>query len=303
LPRRGLFARADEILITLGTQEGLYLLAQLAVRRGDKVGVENPGYADTRHIFRTSRGTVHELPIDREGLVIGKELFGMNLVVVTPGCQCPTTVAMSAERRTRLLDWASREDAIIVEDDYEGEMALENGATALKSADRHGRVVYLGTFSKVLAPGMRLGYMVGPAPLIAEARALRRLIHRSPPLNNQRLAAIFMQEGYYQGLVRQLRVELYNRYNIAAAALRSAMPNVDCSGQPGSSIWLRYPPGVQEERLMTEAAARGVLVENGSLFFSTPPKTAHLRLGLSVIAGHRIATGVEALAAASVAAR
>lgn len=298
LPRRGVFADPDQILVTLGAQEGLYLLSRLLVRAGDVIGVENPGYTDARHIFAATPGTIRELPIDNDGAIIDPYLEGATLAIVTPSRQCPTGVTLSAARRSALLAWAARVDGLIIEDDFEGEMALSGEMRALKSADSDGRVVYLGTFSKTLAPGVRLGYMVGPAPLIAEARALRRLIHRSVPLNNQRLTALFILEGHYQGLVQQLRHEMLTRYEAADAALHRHLPQLGRSGGPGSSIWLSCPPGTDEARLGQDAAARGVLFESGDPFFSTPTERAHLRLGLSTISSDRIEDGVKLLAEA-----
>ncbi|WP_200808829.1 PLP-dependent aminotransferase family protein [Brevundimonas sp. SH203] len=298
LPRRGVLARPDEILITLGAQEGLYLLSRLLVRSGDVVGVENPGYTDARHIFSLGACEVRDLPLDHEGVVVGAALDGVNVAVVTPGRQCPTGVSMGLDRRRALLDWATRQDALLIEDDYEGELAVDAAAPPLKSGDDGGRVIYLGTFSKVLAPGVRLGYMVGPSELIAEARALRRLIHRTPPLNNQRLAAIFMVEGHYNGLVRRLRSETDRRWTTARDALVRDLPEVEITGGKGSSLWLTFPAGLEEEPLVREAAARGVLLESGRPFFSEPPERLHMRMGLSTIDASRIDAGVGRLAEA-----
>lgn len=297
LPRRGILARPNEVLITLGSQEGLYLLSRLLVRPGDGVGIENPGYADARHIFSLSAGQVRDLPVDADGVRTGPAFDGLSLAVVTPSRHCPTGAPLSAERRAWLLDWAARADALLIEDDYEGEMVADSALTALKASDAAGRVIYLGTFSKIIAPGMRLGYMVAPAPLIAEARALRRLMHRSPPLNNQRLTALFMVEGYYQGLVRQLRSELRRRHDLASAHLARRLPGLQTAGAAGgSSVWLRCPPGVRGPALAEGARARGVLFEDGDPFFSAPPRDKHIRLGLSAIAAERIGPGVDALA-------
>jgi GntR family transcriptional regulator / MocR family aminotransferase len=297
LPRRGILARPNEVLITLGAQQGLYLLSRLLVRPGDVVGIETPGYTDARHIFGLSAGQVRDLPVDGEGVRTGAAFDGVSLAVVTPSCHCPTGVPLSAERRAWLLDWASRADGLLIEDDYEGEMVADNSLTAMKGGDDAGRVIYLGTFSKVIAPGMRLGYMVGPAPLIAEARALRRLMHRSPPLNNQRLTAIFMVEGYYQGLVRQLRGEIQRRRDLALDGLARRLPGLETvEGAGGSAIWVRCPPQVRAEALGVGARLRGVLYEDGEPFFSDPPADKRLRLGLSAIAAERIDPGLEALA-------
>jgi GntR family transcriptional regulator/MocR family aminotransferase len=297
LPRRGILARPNEVLVTLGAQEGLYLLSRLLVSNGDVVGLENPGYTDARHIFRLSAATTRDLPVDDHGVVVGAAFDGLSLAVITPSCQCPTGAILSQDRRQWLLDWANRNDALLIEDDYEGEMVCDDVVTAVKSRDRSGRVIYLGTFSKVMAPGVRLGYMVGPAPLIREARALRRLMHRSAPLNNQRLAATFMVEGHYQGLVRHLRAEIAARREEAVRRLADSAPALELAGVGrGSALWVRLPPGVSEARLDAAAKARGVLFESGDSFFSSSPDRVHVRLGLSTIARERIGPGIQLLA-------
>ena len=299
LPRRGILARPNEVLITLGSQEGLYLLSRLLVRQGDMVGVENPGYTDARHIFRLSDGEIRDLPVDEKGVLTGEAFDGLSMAVLTPGCHCPTGAVLASDRRAWLLDWASRTNGLLIEDDYEGEMVSDDSITALKSGDQAGRVIYLGTFSKVIAPGVRLGYMVGSAPLIAEARAIRRLMHRSAPLNNQRLTATFMVEGYYQGLVRQLRSEISARREEASSHLSRHLPALEPAGAGrGSAIWVRTPEGVLEANFDAAARGRGVLFESGDPFFSSPPARTYLRLGLSTIARERIAPGLEELARA-----
>ncbi|GGB58624.1 GntR family transcriptional regulator [Tistrella bauzanensis] len=301
LPARGIYARADEILITLGSQHGLYLLSRLLVRPADVVGIEDPGYPDARNIFALAEGSVRLLPVDDGGIdPDGTALDGVTLAVVTPSYHCPTMVTMPQPSQRALLARAIRDDMLLIEDDYEGETRFEADARSLKSMDRTGRVIYLGSLSKVLAPGVRLGFMVGAAPLIAEARALRRLMHRTAPLNNQRTAAIFLAEGHYQGLVRTLRVSMKQRWDVATRAVDLHIPDVvRPPSTGGSSIWLRLPDGLAETGLGDAARRRGVLFESGQAFFAAPPPGHdHIRLGLSSIGPDRIGEGVQRLAAA-----
>lgn len=297
LPRHGIYARPEEVLITLGSQQGLYLLSQILVRDGDVAGVEDPGYTDARNIFALSRGTVRPLPVDDGGLVVGPHLDGASTVVVTPAYQCPTMVTMPKDRRAALLDWARAADAVLIEDDYEGESRFEPEEFSLKSMDRDGRVIYLGTLSKMLAPGVRLGFMVGPAPVIREARALRRLMHRCAPLNNQRTAAIFLAEGHCLGLLRTLGQALKDRWEIAIAETARRLPDFRRSpSRGGSSIWLTCPPDIAPAELLARAKPRGVLFEPGEPFFAASPAAGHIRLGLSSIATDRVAAGIGILA-------
>ena len=171
LTRRGILAKPDEVLVTLGSQNSLYLLASLLVRPGTVVAMEDPGYADIRNMFSLLSAEVRTVPLDTEGLLVD-QLGPAQLAFVTPSHQFPTNVTMSLDRRRALLDWASSSDALVIEDDYEFEMSfLKAVAPALKSLDRGGRVIYAGSFSKSVFPGLRLGYLVGPPGFIAEGAA------------------------------------------------------------------------------------------------------------------------------------
>ena len=228
LPQRGIYARRDEVMITLGSQHGIFLLTQLLLRAGDAVGVEDPGYPDALNIFNAHRTGIYRLAVDDQGLCLDGPaeaiLRKLALLFVTPAHHCPTMVSMSDARREKLLTLADRDNFLIVEDDYEGEIRSEQTPPALKSIDRSGRVLYVGTMSKVLAPGVRIGYIVGGAELIAEARAMRRLMHRSAPLNNQRTAALLLANGHYDSTVRLVRQTLSYRWRAAAGRWTGICP-------------------------------------------------------------------------------
>lgn len=297
LPRRGILAREDEILTTLGSQEGFYLIAQLLFGPATSVGVEDPGYPDARNIAELHAGTVRHIPVDEEGLVPGEHLETLNALILSPGHHCPTMAPLSARRRRAVLDWAGRSGAVLIEDDYEGDLG-ESGP-ALYAEDPSGSVLHLGSFSKVLAPGVRLGFLVGPASFIAEARALRRLMHRNTPLNVQRTAALFLAEGHYDGLIARLREAQRERHAALRAAVRRHLPGFGMSeGAAGSALWLRCPPGIQADELGAAAAQEGVLIEPGGIFFADPAHAPEcIRLGISSIAVERIEPGVRRLAA------
>lgn len=304
LPRRGVYARPDEILITLGSQEGHALLSRLLGGPGRRAGVEDPGYPDARFVFCCDGAELVALPVDAEGANLDPaaraDAGRLDLAILTPGAHCPSMVAMSPARRAAALALGARDDMILIEDDYEGETAPE-GAPALKAADAQGRVAHLGTLSKVLAPGVRLGYMVAPAPLIAEARWLRRLLHRSAPLNNQRLAAIFLAEGHYLALARRLREAHARRWARAAELLPRLLPEFRPPEpfRPGAAIWLECPPEIDGRALARRAAARSVLIESGDPFVAPSEAGRWVRLGLSCIDETAIAPGLRALAEAA----
>ncbi|WP_386074852.1 aminotransferase-like domain-containing protein [Tropicimonas aquimaris] len=295
LPECGIYARPEEILITLGAQEGFYLLAQLLAGPGRRVGCEMPGYPDSRFIFELTGAESVPLPVDERGARISPG-SNLDLAILTPGAQCPTMTVMPGGRRDEILARAAQDDFLIVEDDHEGLVSF-SGEPSLKSRDRDGRVIYLGTLSKVLAPGVRLGFMIAPEPLVTEARWLRRLVHRSVPLNNQRTAAIFLAEGHFLALIRKLRAAHADRWYRVIEHLPELLPGFrtpdPCNG--GASVWLECPEGVDARVLNRVALEAGVLFESGDPF--VPPEQAgrYLRLGLSLIQTEAIVPGMRKL--------
>lgn len=301
LARRGVFASADEILVTVGAQHALFLLATLLVGPATTVGVEDPGYPDARNIMAARTPSVVALPLDASGLALSPGLDACEYVVLTPSHQCPTNVTMPLPRREALLAWAQARDRVLIEDDYEAEIGLEGRAQpALKSLDRSGRVIYVGSLSKTLAPGIRMGYIVAHRDFIREARAMRRLMLRHPAANNQRSAGLFLAMGYHDAHLRRLRNAYAERGAAIATALAQHLPDVDVSTAAGaSSCWLRFPDDVDTRALAAAAERVGVLIEPGDVFFAgdrSPRQYA--RLGFASIPTHRIAPGVAALAAA-----
>jgi len=302
LARRGVFATPDEILLTVGAQHALFLLATLLVHAGTRVGVEDPGYPDARNIFTARTRNVVPLPLDAQGLALSGVLDDCDYVYVTPSHQCPTNVTMPLARREALLDWAQVKDRVLIEDDYEVELGLEGRAQpALKSLDRTGRVIYVSSLSKTLAPGIRVGFIVASAEVVREARALRRLMLRHPAANNERSTALFLAMGYHDALLRRLRQAYAERSALMAESLRRHLPGVVFATVPGaSSFWLRFDPRVDTRALAAIAARRGVLIEPGDVFFAQDVEASrhHARLGFASIAPERIEPGVAELAEA-----
>lgn len=301
LARRGVWATPEEILVTVGAQQALYLLATLLADATTTVGVEDPGYPDARNIFASRSATVVPLPVDADGLALSPSLDACDCVYLTPSYQCPTNVTMPRARRQALLEWADARDRVLIEDDYEIEMDTEGRAQpALKSLDSAGRVVYVGSLSKTLAPGIRMGFIVGSRELIDEARALRRLMLRHPAANNERSVALFLAMGYHDALLRRMRQSCSERARVVSAALGASLPEVTYRAIGGaSSCWLRFPDAVDTRALAMAAQRRGVLIEPGDVFFAgdAPPRN-YARLGFASIATERIVPGIRELAAA-----
>jgi len=301
LPRRGIYADSDQILITLGAQNALYLLASLLMTPETSVAMEEPGYTDARNIFGLKTRRTSLIPVDERGLPVDERLNDADYVFVTPSHQFPTTVTMPMERRQALLNQATENDFVIIEDDYEAETNYVSDPTpALKTLDTEDRVIYIGSLSKTLFPGLRLGYLVASRELIAEARYLRRLMLRHAPNNNQRTAALFLSLGYHDTLIHRLHRAYEERWREMGNALQSLMP--DSTRQPtfgGTSFWVRGPDNLDSDDLAVAARSHDVMIEPGTIHFGGSPRPRHFfRLGFSSIATKQIEPGIRNLAAA-----
>jgi GntR family transcriptional regulator/MocR family aminotransferase len=295
LPRRGIAAREDEVLLTLGAQNALWITVATLLGPGRRAVVENPGYSGLRGILEPSGTEVHSVDVDADGLPPDAVPKGVDVVFTTASHQCPTNATMPLERRLALLEAAAREDFVIVEDDYEFEMSfLKPVSPALKSLDSEGRVIYAGSFSKSVFPGMRLGYLVGPASFIREARALRLMLLRHPPGHIQRTVAYFLSLGHYDALINRMRNAYRRRRQVMEEAIReNGLTVAGQGGFGGSSFWMRAPAGVDTEVLAERLRGEGVLIEPGRAFFdpAQAPRNFY-RLGYSSISPAKIPEGI-----------
>ncbi|MBE9398203.1 PLP-dependent aminotransferase family protein [Pontibacterium sp. N1Y112] len=299
LPRRGVWASSDQILVTVGAQQALYILAQLLLDKQSTIGLENPGYVDIRNIAKLNPSQVRPIPVDKDGMLVDDRLKGCDLVFTTPSHQCPTTVTMPIERRYELLKRADEDDFVIIEDDYESETNFKsNPIPALKSLDKNDRVLYIGSLSKTLAPGLRVGYLVGPAEFIREARALRRLMVRHPAANNQRSVALFLERGYHDSLIMNIMRNYQTRWRAMDEALTRHLP--ESHDQPtfgGSCYWVKGPEGLDTDELQKRAKEESILIEPGAIhFLQEPAPKNYFRLGYSSISTDRIEPGIKKLA-------
>jgi len=310
LPRRGVWAAADEILITVGAQQALYLIGQLLGGGGRRIVVEEPCYPDVRAIFAMTGATLSSVAVDADGVDVHQvTALRPDVAVVTPSHHCPSGVRMSDERRRALLSQAADQDFLIVEDDYEpqlGGTAAHPGATpALKSLDMNGRVLYVGSLSKTLAPGLRLGYIVAPREAIAALRRLRRLMLRHVASNNERALALFLSQGHFESLQRRLGHAYQARLKILREALARDLPDwrVESPEGSGSALWIRLPEGLSATKLVAVARDADIVIEPGAGFFGLTPPGEFIRMGISAIPTHLIGEGVAALALVAEASR
>ena len=301
LPRRGIDARPDEVLLTLGAQNGLWLAAQVLLGPGRVAAIENPCYPGLRSILGLMDARVVAVDVDAAGLPPEALPAGVDVVFTTASHHCPTNATMPLDRRMAFLQAAAARNFVIVEDDYEFEMSfLAAVSPALKSLDPDGRVIYVGSFSKSLFPGLRLGYLVGPAAFIREARALRATVLRHPPGHIQRTVAYFLAMGHYDALINRLKSAYKRRRVIMDEAIRDTGLTVAGQGVfGGSSFWMQAPEHVDTAELALRLRAQGVLVEPGRVFYAPEagPRNFY-RLAYSSIANSHIAEGVRRVAVA-----
>ncbi len=301
LPRRGINARPDEVLLTMGAQNGLWLAAQVLLGAGRVAALENPCYPGLRAILGQTACQALLVDVDDAGLPPEAVPLGVHVVFTTASHHCPTNATMPVERRTALLERAAAEDFLIVEDDYEFEMSfLKAASPSLKSLDRDGRVIYAGSFSKSLFPGLRLGYLVAPAPFVREARALRATVLRHPPGHIQRTAAYFLSLGHYDAQINRMKTAYKRRRVAMAEAIRDCGLTTAGGGDfGGSSFWMRAPERVDTEDLARDLRTKGVLIEPGRVFFdqARAPRN-YYRLAYSSIATAQIAEGIGLIAEA-----
>jgi len=301
LPRRGILVGEEQILVTLGAQQALYMLASLLVSKHTRVALEQPGYPDARNIFALRSEHLASIDVDSGGLPVDERLDDVDLVYTTPSHQLPTTVTMPPDRRKALMAKARDRDFLVVEDDYELEANyVGDPLPALKAHDSDGRVIYLGSFSKTLFPGLRLGFIVADAALIAEMRALRRLMVRHPPINNQRSTAFFLSLGFYDVFVRRLHRTYRERWTVMGEALREEFPNAAVThGMGGSSYWVDFG-GFKDgqpdaEALAKQAFAEGILIEPGGIYSDDGRSKSCVRFGFSSIPTQSIPAGLARL--------
>ncbi len=299
LTRRGIQAKPDEILITMGTQNSLYLVSQLLADGATTVGVEEPGNYEIRGLLQQRGSKLTALPVDAGGLVVDEKLTAVDVVYVTPSHQIPTAVTMPVDRREALIQAAAEHDFLIVEDDYECETNyLDHPLPALRSMDTEGRVIYAASFSKALAPGIRLGFLVANRDFIRRARQLRRKILNHPPLHNQRAAAYFLSLGHYDGLMlrlgrifRERRIALRDALNNTRGIPMEISPEVG-----GTTYWVRTPKEFDVANLTYEAEKHGILIEPVEHYYSVAGNAENcFRMGVTSLTVDKIRPGVERL--------
>jgi GntR family transcriptional regulator/MocR family aminotransferase len=296
---RGISADYDQILITNGAQNSIYLLGCLSAYADRSVAVEDPCYPEARNAFEVAGASVLSVPVDQEGLVVSKIPKGVGLVYTTPSHQFPTTVTMPQNRRQELCERAERDDFLICEDDYEAEMNFVQGrGRPIQSMEASGRAVYVGSLSKSVAPGLRIGYMVAHPDIIKEIKSVRRYMMRHPPILMQEAMANFIATGALDVHLKKMERRYRGRWEITLNALTEFLPDFEIqASQGGTCFWLTGPADVNTTVLAQRLKRRSVLIDEGAVFFSDPDQgRRNFRIGFAALPKTAIRDGIQIIA-------
>ena len=289
----------SQILVVNGSQQALDLIARVLIERGDQVAIEDPGYQGTREVLRGAGAQLLAARVDEEGLNPETLPAGARIVFVTPSHQFPTGAILPLARRLALLEWAKRQNALIVEDDYDGEFRYEGQLLeSLQGLDREGRLLYIGTFSRTIFPALRIGYLIAPKGLVKAFTAAKWLSDRHTATLEQQTLAEFISGGMYERYLRRVR----KRNSARRAALLESIEKwigdrVELTGDGAGAHVVLWPrKRLSEETLVTRAAAHGVGVYGIAPYFLKQPSRTGLLLGYARMRETEIREGIRRLA-------
>ena len=312
---RGIRASPEQLLITSGSQQGIDLIARVMVSPGDVVLVELPTFTGGIAAFRNAQAQLVGVPQDDAGLdldalddawqrarMAGKTV---KLLYVIPNFQNPTGRLLALDRRRQLVEWAGRRDVLIVEDDPYGSLYFEDVASAdetrpLCADDPEGRVLYLSTFSKTLAPGFRVGWMVAPPTLIERFETAKQSTDLTSGILDQHVVYEAVKRGVVHALAPKLRALYAHKRDVMEQALRARVGDQLSWTSPkgGFFVWAALPPGSSDQVLLERAIAHGLVFVIGSAFFVDGSGHEMIRLSFSAPSIERIEEGVKRLASA-----
>jgi DNA-binding transcriptional MocR family regulator len=306
LATRGIQARTSEVLVVSGSQQGLDLVAKVFLDPGDAVVVEEPSYIGALQVFRGAQARLFGVPVDADGmrtdiLASVLEHHRPKLIYTLPTFQNPSGAVMSLERRRHLLELAARWQVPIVEDDPYSELRYEGDALpSLKALDEHDLVLYLSTFSKIVLPGLRVGYMVAPPVVLRQLVLAKQGADLHTNSFGQYLLDSFVRRGHFASHIELLKDAYRRRRDRMAAALgRETGISLDVRvPRGGFYIWCAIPDGIEQSTLMAHAVARGVTFLPGRACFAAEQPENAVRLNFTHCAEGVIDIGVDGLLAA-----
>jgi len=298
---RSVKCTAKQIMIVSGSQQALALAGRALLEPGDAVWLEEPGYPGARDALTLARARLHAVPVDDDGLDVAAGIARCptaRAVYVTPSHQYPLGMIMSAPRRLQLLDWARRRGAWLIEDDYDSEYRYDAQPIAsLHGLDTDQRVLYIGTFSKVLFPGLRVGYLVIPDDLVARFRQIRDAMDIFPAPLYQAVLHDFMRGGHFARHLRRMRAVYAERRRVLVTAIERELGGaVRVAGdRAGFHLVVLLPPDARDDDIAVRAARRGISVIPLSSCYSGPRRRPGLVLGYGATRVTEIADAVRQL--------
>jgi GntR family transcriptional regulator/MocR family aminotransferase len=302
LATRGVKCEPQQIAVVSGVQEAIDLSSRLFLDPGDRVCMEDPGYPGAALAFAAFGAKISALPLDEEGMKIpGPRQPQARLAYVTPGHQFPTGICMSLPRRLALLEWARAANAAILEDDYDSEFRYSGRPVpALQGLDRDGLVLFTGSFSKVLFPSLRIGYLVVPLDLVDTVAAIRSIGSRHAPLLEQAVLCDFLNQGHFGRHLRRMREIYAERSATLVTAARERLDGLlhlsDLEAGLQTAGWLGK--GIDGEAAAQAAEKRGVEVTPLSRYTRGKVARQGLQLGFAAVDWKEIRRGVRELAVA-----
>ena len=263
---RSVRCEPEQVMIVSGSQQALDISGRVLLDQGSSVWVEEPGYGFAQDAFALSGCRFVPVPVDANGMDVSagiKRCRNARAAVITPSHQLPLGVTMSAARRLQLLDWAANVGSWIIEDDYDSEFRYGSSPiTSLQGLDVNQRVIYIGTFSKVLFPALRLGYVVIPSDLVDSFITIRHAIDLGPPTFHQEVLAEFIREGHFARHIRRMRVLYCERRNALVGSIRKELGSmVEILGdEAGLYVTVALPLGSPDQEVAEKAARQNLLV-------------------------------------------
>ena len=295
---RAVVCDPSQVIVVNGSQQAVDLIARVLLEREDRVVLEDPHYQGAREVFRAAGARIVPIAVDADGLNPAKLPDSAKLAFVTPSHQFPTGTILPLSRRLALLDWAKRVNAVVVEDDYDGEFRYEGQSVeSLQSLDKEGRVVYVGTFSRTIFPALRIGYLIAPHNLLEALNGAKWLSDRHTATLEQDTLAEFIESGAYERHLRRARRRNAIRRTVLLKAIEQHLgDHVEITGSgSGTHIVLWPKKKIAEADLIAAAAERGVGVYPISVYCLRNRRTGVI-LGYSRMTEHEIREGIRLLA-------
>jgi GntR family transcriptional regulator/MocR family aminotransferase len=295
---RAVVCDASQVIVVSGSQQALDLIARVLIERGDRVAIEDPSYQGTREILRTAGARLLAVPVDHDGLNPAKLPGAARIAFVTPSHQFPSGAILPLARRLELLEWARRNAAVVVEDDYDGEFRYgEQPLESLQGLDAEGRVLYVGTFSRTVFSALRIGYLIVPKSLVAAFTSAKWLCDRHTATLEQETLAEFITAGMYERHLRRVRHRNRARREALLDAIHKYLgERVEITGEGGGAHVVLWPhKRISENAVIEKAASQGVGVYGISGYFVTKRSRSGLMLGYSRMKEEEIREGIRRL--------